>query len=385
MQEMSRKNKLFTDSVIRRMTRVSLACGAINLAQGFPDFDPPKALTDRLAEVSALGPHQYPITMGAPNFRQALARKAGRFMGRTLDPETDMVVTIGSTEAMVDTIFALTNPGDKIIMFSPYFENYRAQAIMADCEPVFVPLVPPEFNFDANVLEDAFKQGAKAILICNPSNPSGKVFTYDELKLISELCIKYDAFAIMDEVYEHIVYDGHKHIYMNSLPGMWERTVSCSSLSKTYSITGWRLGYLACNTAMYQVVLKLFQHSISCTSGFLQRGALTAMDCVEKTEQMRQAYEKRKNLLVKGIHEIPGVELLTPAGAFYAWVKFDTDMDSETLCNDLLDKAKIAGVPGIAYGEEDCVCIRFSFAASEDVLRTMLERLKTYQTTHNDL
>ena len=200
MQEMSRKNKLFTDSVIRRMTRVSLACGAINLAQGFPDFDPPKALTNRLAEVSSLGPHQYPITMGAPNFRQALARKAGRFMGRTLDPETDMVVTIGSTEAMVDTIFALTNPGDKIIMFSPYFENYRAQAIMADCEPVFVPLNPPEFGFDADVLEDAFKAGAKAILICNPSNPSGKVFTYDELKLISELCIKYDVVAIMDEV-----------------------------------------------------------------------------------------------------------------------------------------------------------------------------------------
>ena len=177
MQEMSRKNKLFTDSVIRRMTRVSLACGASNLAQGFPDFDPPKALTDRLAEVSALGPHQYPITMGAPNFRQALARKAGRFMGRALDPDTDMVVTIGSTEAMVDTIFALTNPGDKIIMFSPYFENYRAQAIMADCEPVFVPLVPPEFNFDANVLEDAFKQGAKAILI-EAECPEAELMSY---------------------------------------------------------------------------------------------------------------------------------------------------------------------------------------------------------------
>ena len=143
-----------------------------------------------------------------------------------------MVVTIGSTEAMVDTIFALTNPGDKIIMFSPYFENYRAQAVMADCEPIFVPLVPPTFQFDANVLEDAFKQGAKAILICNPSNPSGKVFTMEELKLIADLCIKYDVYAIMDEVYEHIVYEGHKHIYMNSLPGMWERTVSCSSLSK---------------------------------------------------------------------------------------------------------------------------------------------------------
>ena len=243
MQEMSRKNKMFTDSVIRRMTRISLDCGAINLAQGFPDFDPPKAMLDRLAEVSYEGPHQYPITMGAPNFREALARKCGRFMGRKLDPNTEIVVTIGSTEAMVDTIFALTNPGDKIIMFSPYFENYRAQAIMADCEPIFVPLVPPTFNFDPNVLEDAFKQGAKAILICNPSNPSGKVFTYDELKLIADLCIKYDVYAIMDEVYEHIVYEGHKHTYMNSLPGMWERTVSCSSLSKTYSVTGWRLGY----------------------------------------------------------------------------------------------------------------------------------------------
>ena len=166
MQEMSRKNKLFTDSVIRRMTRIAIDCGAINLAQGFPDFDPPKAMLDRLAEVSYEGPHQYPITMGAPNFREALARKCGRFMGRTLDPDTEIVVTIGSTEAMVDTIFALTNPGDKIIIFSPYFENYHAQALFADCQPIYVPLVPPQFNFDANVLEDAFKQGAKAILIC---------------------------------------------------------------------------------------------------------------------------------------------------------------------------------------------------------------------------
>ena len=165
MQELSRRNEHFTDSVIRRMTRISIDCGAINLAQGFPDFDPPKAMTDRLEEVSRLGPHQYPITMGAPNFRQARSRKCERFMGMKYDPETEMVVTIGSTEAMVDTIFALTNPGDKIIMFSPYFENYRAQAIMADCEQIFVPLVPPAFNFDANVLEDAFKQGAKAILI----------------------------------------------------------------------------------------------------------------------------------------------------------------------------------------------------------------------------
>ena len=243
MQELSRKTQHFTDSVIRRMTRIAIANNAINLAQGFPDFDPPKAMTDRLQEISPIGPHQYPITMGAPNFRRALAKKCGRFMGRTLDPETEMVVTIGSTEAMVDTLFALTNPGDKIIMFSPYFENYRAQTLLVGCEPIFVPLVPPAFNYDANVLEDAFRQGAKAILICNPSNPSGKVFTRAELEQIAALAVKYDTYVIMDEVYEHIVYAPHKHIYMNSLPGMWERTVSCSSLSKTYSVTGWRLGY----------------------------------------------------------------------------------------------------------------------------------------------
>ena len=218
MQEMSSRNQHFTDSVIRRMTRISNECGAINLAQGFPDFDPPKAMMDRLA------------------------RKCGHFMGRTIDPETEIVATIGSTEAMVDTLFALTDPGDRVVMFSPFFENYRAQTIMAGCEPVFVPLNPPTFSFDPNVLEDAFRGGAKAIIICNPSNPSGKVFTEQELKTIAELCIRYDVYAIMDEVYEHIIYDGRKHVYMNSLPGMWERTVSCSSLSKTYSITGWRLG-----------------------------------------------------------------------------------------------------------------------------------------------
>ena len=206
MQEMSRKNKLFTDSVIRRMTRISLECGAINLAQGSPDFDPPKAMLDRLEEVSHQGPHQYPITMGAPNFRQALAKKCGRFMGRTLDPETEIVVTIGSTEAMVDTIFALTNPGDKIIIFSPYFENYRAQAIMADCEPIFVPLVPPTFNFDPDVLEDAFKHGATAILLCNPSTPSGKVFTYDELKPIADLSVHSDPYYILAAVDYHVRY-----------------------------------------------------------------------------------------------------------------------------------------------------------------------------------
>ena len=174
MQEMSRRNQHFTDSVIRRMTRVSLDCGAINLAQGFPDFDPPKAMTDRLREVSQEGPHQYPITMGAPNFRRAVSRKCGRFMGIPIDPETNIVVTIGSTEAMVDTIFALTNLGDKIVMFSPYFENYRAQAIMADCEPVFVPLVPPSFHFDPEVLDTRSGSTRRQSSSATPRTPAAR-------------------------------------------------------------------------------------------------------------------------------------------------------------------------------------------------------------------
>lgn len=384
MQEMSRKNKLFTDSVIRRMTRVALSCGAINLAQGFPDFDPPKALTDRLAEVSALGPHQYPITMGAPNFRQALARKAGRFMGRTLDPETDMVVTIGSTEAMVDTIFALTNPGDKIIMFSPYFENYRAQAIMADCEPIFVPLVPPAFNFDANVLEDAFKQGAKAILICNPSNPSGKVFTYDELKLISELCIKYDAFAIMDEVYEHIVYEGHKHIYMNSLPGMWERTVSCSSLSKTYSITGWRLGYLIGPAYVIEGARKVHDFLTVGAAAPLQEAAVAGLTMpASYYEGLRALYTEKRDHFLAGLDAI-GLKHNVPQGTYFVMIDISdflalpqfkgwTDLE---FCEWMIKNIGVAAVPGSSFFKEPVNhLIRMHFARGTDVLDEAVRRL----------
>ena len=380
MQEMSRKNKLFTDSVIRRMTRIAIDCGAINLAQGFPDFDPPKAMLDRLAEVSYEGPHQYPITMGAPNFRAALARKCGRFMGRTLDPNTEIVVTIGSTEAMVDTIFALTNPGDKIIMFSPYFENYRAQAIMADCEPIFVPLVPPAFNFDANVLEDAFKQGAKAILICNPSNPSGKVFTYDELKLISELCIKYDAFAIMDEVYEHIVYEGHKHIYMNSLPGMWERTVSCSSLSKTYSITGWRLGYAIAPKPIMDRIKQYHDFNTVGAPSPLMEAAVVGLDMPDSYyKEFGDHYAHMKKLFTDGLKQI-GIPFTDPQGAYFVLAdigpylrKGESDVD---FCLEMAEKVGVACVPGTSFFNENVNnIVRVHFAKKDETLYEALDRL----------
>ena len=380
MQPMSRKCAYFTDSVIRRMTRIAIANNAINLAQGFPDFDPPKALTDRLAEVSALGPHQYPITMGAPNFRQALARKAGRFMGRTLDPDTEMVITIGSTEAMVDTIFALTNPGDKIAMFSPYFENYRAQAIFADCEPVFIPLVPPTFDFDPQVIEDAFKEGCKAILICNPSNPCGKVFTYDELKVIADLCIKYDVYAIMDEVYEHIIYDGRQHVYMNSLPGMWERTISCSSLSKTYSITGWRLGYAIAPQPIMDKIKQYHDFNTVGAASPLMEAAVVGLDMPDSYyEEFGAHYAHMKQLFTKGLDDI-GMEYTDPQGAYFVLANIgqylkpgQTDVE---FCEWMAKEVGVAAVPGTSFFKENVNdIVRIHFAKKDDTLYEALNRL----------
>ena len=381
MQEMSRKNQYFTDSVIRRMTRIALDCDAINLAQGFPDFDPPKAMLDRLNEVSYEGPHQYPITMGAPNFRQALAKKCGRFMGRELDPNQEIVVTIGSTEAMVDTIFALTNPGDKIALFSPYFENYRAQAIMAQCEPVFIPLVPPAFDFDPNVLEDAFKQGLKAILICNPSNPSGKVFTYDELKMIADLCIKYDVYAIMEEVYEHIIYDGHKHIYMNSLPGMWERTVSCSSLSKTYSVTGWRLGYAIAPKEIMDRIKQYHDFNTVGAPSPLMEAAIVGLEMPDSYyKEFGDHYAHMKKLFTEGLSRI-GIPYTDPQGAYFVLADIapflkpgQTDVE---FCEEMAHKVGVACVPGTSFFNETGInnIVRMHFAKMDSTLNEALERL----------
>ncbi len=380
MQELSRKNQYFTDSVIRRMTRIAIANNAINLAQGFPDFDPPKAMTDRLAEISAIGPHQYPITMGAPNFRRALAQKCGRFMGRTLDPETEMVVTIGSTEAMVDTIFALTNPGDRILMFSPYFENYYAQAVFASCEPVFIPLVPPTFNFDPNLLEEEMKKGAKAILICNPSNPSGKVFTYEELKTIADLCIKYDVYTIMDEVYEHIIYDGRKHIYMNSLPGMWERTVSCSSLSKTYSITGWRLGYAIAPKNLMDRIKQYHDFNTVGSASPLMEAAVVGLEFPDSYyEEFGAHYAHMKKLFTDGLKDI-GIPFTDPQGAYFVLAdigpylkKGQSDVD---FCEKMAEQVGVACVPGSSFFKEDVNnIVRVHFAKKDETLYEALNRL----------
>ena len=241
MRPLSTRTAGFTDSIIRRMTRISNRYGAINLSQGFPDFDPPKEITDRLAEIAPRGPHQYAITWGTQNFREALAKKQSHFTGLDIDPDKNIVVTCGSTEAMMAAMMTVVNPGDKVAIFSPFYENYTADTILSGAEPIYIPLVPPTmaysracsrsedskqasissrsiaaFSFDANLIEDAFRQGAKALVLCNPSNPCGKVFTREELQTIADIIIRYDGYVITDEVYEHIVYALHKHVYIST-------------------------------------------------------------------------------------------------------------------------------------------------------------------------
>lgn len=356
----------------------------LNLTGGEPDFPTPKAICDTVVAELAAGHTHYSDSRGDAQLRARIARKLQEENHAPFQPE-NILITPGAKYSVYLTIRALINPGDEAIWLTPGWVSYPSIVEASGGIPVAVHLKYVEnYRITVEALEAAVSDKTKLLIINYPNNPTGQILTEADIQALTVFLRKHpDIYILSDEIYEKIIYDQKQIISLASIPEFFDRVVIVNGFSKCSAMTGWRLGYLACNPAMYQVVLKLFQHSISCTSSFLQKGALTAMDCVEETEQMRQAYEKRKNLLVKGIREIPGVELLTPAGAFYAWVKFDTDMDSETLCNDLLDKAKIAGVPGIAYGEEDCVCIRFSFAASEDVLKTMLERLKDYQTTHH--
>nr|WP_315023405.1 aminotransferase class I/II-fold pyridoxal phosphate-dependent enzyme [uncultured Aminipila sp.] len=378
MQELSNRTSAFTDSVIRRMTRISDKYGAVNLSQGFPDFDPPKKILTRLAEVSTEGPHQYATTWGAQNFREALSHKQEYFSGMKINPDTEIVVTCGSTEAMMAAMMATTNPGDKVIIFSPFYENYGADTILSGAEPLYVPLIPPEFNFDTNVLEAAFKQGAKALILCNPSNPCGKVFTREELQIIADLAIKYDAYVITDEVYEHIVYTPYEHIYMATLPGMRKRTITCSSLSKTYSITGWRLGYVIAPERIIDRVKKVHDFLTVGAAAPLMEAAVVGLDFGDNYyKELQNHYMHMRNLFLKGLDDI-GLKYITPQGAYYVMVdvsQFSCKNDLE-FCEWLAKEVKVGAVPGSTFFKEDVNhLIRLHFAKRDETLQLALQNL----------
>ena len=379
MPSLSKRTENFTDSVIRRMTRISNQYGAVNLSQGFPDFEPPRELLNRLAEVSKEDFHQYSITWGAQNFREALAEKQSRLMGRKIDPNGEIVVTCGSTEAMMAAMMTVTNPGDKVIVFSPFYENYGADTILSGAEPIYVPLYPPEFNFNADELENAFKQHPKALILCNPSNPCGKVFTYDELKVIADLAEKYDTFVITDEVYEHIVYEPYKHTYFASLPKMWERTISCSSLSKTYSITGWRLGYIIAPKNIIEVAKKVHDFLTVGAAAPLQEAAVTGLKFGDEYYKDLQAkYTKKKDLFLKGLDDI-GISHTIPQGAYYVLLdisEFGYESDLE-FCEVLARDVGVGAVPGSSFFRENVNhLIRLHFAKKDETLYEALNRLE---------
>ena len=379
MQKLSDRTAHFTDSVIRRMTRVSMKYDAVNLSQGFPDFDPPKALLDRLAEVSHRGPHQYSITWGAQNFREALAEKQSKLMGRQIDPNNEIVVTCGGTEAMMAAMMTVANPGDKVVVFSPFYENYGADAILSGAEPIYVPLHPPEFNFNYDELEAAFKQSPKAIILCNPSNPCGKVFTRGELTVIADLAKKYDAYVITDEVYEHIVYAPHVHTYMASLPGMFERTISCSSLSKTYSITGWRLGYIIAPKEVTDVARKVHDFLTVGAAAPLQEAAVVGLRFPQSYyDALLAEYTEKRDIFLKGLGDI-GIKHTKPEGAYYVMLDiseygYDSDLD---FCEKLAERVGVGAVPGSSFFKEDVNhLIRLHFAKRNDTLYEALNRLE---------
>ncbi len=378
MPQLSARTANFTDSVIRRMTRISNKYGAINLSQGFPDFEPPKEITDRLAQVASEDYHQYAITWGAQNFREAVARKQSRLMGFDIDPNENVVVTCGSTEAMMAAMLSVTNPGDRVVVFSPFYENYGADAILSGAQPIYVPLKPPAFNFDADALEAAFRQGAKAIILCNPSNPCGKVFTRDELNIIADLAEKYDAFVITDEVYEHIVYEPHKHIYFASLPRMRERTISCSSLSKTYSITGWRLGYVIASPEIIDRVKKVHDFLTVGAAAPLQEAAVVGLNFGDEYYKELQAhYTHMRGLFLEGLDRI-GIQHTVPEGAYYILAdisEFGYESDLE-FCEKLAEYVGVGAVPGSSFFREpENRYIRFHFAKRDETLNEALNRL----------
>ena len=384
MPKLSDRVHTFTDSVIRRMTRISDEHGAINLSQGFPDFDPPKEMLDALAKVAYQGPHQYPITFGAQNFRQALAKKQARAIGREINPETEIVVTCGGTEAMMCAMMTICNPGDKVLVFSPFYENYGADAILSGATPIYIPLVPPEYHFDIKLVEDGFRQGAKAIIVCNPSNPCGKVFTREELMAIGELALKYDAFVVTDEVYEHMVYAPNIHTCVASLPGMFDHTITCNSLSKTYSITGWRLGYLIGPSEVIENAKKVHDFLTVGAASPLQEAATVGLNFpLSYYDQLLETYTEKRDYFLAGLDKI-GLKHNVPQGTYFvlldisdflALPQFKGMTDLE-FCEWMIINVGVAAVPGSSFFKEEVNnLIRLHFAREKATLDEALGRL----------
>ena len=385
MISISKRVQGFTESVIREMTRVNNQHDGINLAQGMPNFPPPRELVDAAHQALDGDFHQYAITWGTPNLRRAIADKYRRFHGMDLDPDRHITVCCGSTETMLSTLLAVLNPGDEVIIFEPFYENYGPGCIIAGAEPVFLPLEPPDFSFDPERLARAVSPRTRAIIVNSPNNPSGKVFSRQELQAIADVCLKHDLLAITDEIYEHIVYDGLGHTPIATLPGMAERTITISGISKSYSVTGWRIGYAVANPELSVGIRRAHDFITVGAPHPLQEAAVTALGFPDAYYvHLRESYQARRDLLFSQV-ESAGFTAWMPRGAYYILTDVAHFMKQHGCADDtafamfLVKEIGVATVPGssfYAHQELGRTKIRFCFPKTDDMLIEAGRRLQ---------
>ena len=384
-RHISRKASLFTESVIREMTREALKHGAVNLSQGFPDFAAPEDIKRVAMKAIADDINQYAITWGARDFREAIASKTSWYLGLDVNPETELTVTCGSTEGMIAAMMATVDPGEEVVVFEPFYENYAPDAILSDAKPRYVPLRAPDWSFDRDELRSVFNANTKAIIICNPNNPTGKVFTRDEMEFIAGLCQEFDALCFTDEIYEHILYprDGAEiqHISMAQLDGMRERTVIVNSMSKTYSVTGWRVGYCIAPPEITSAIRKVHDFlTVGAAAPLQSAGAYALSLPAEYYDRLQSEYRARRDLLLP-VLEKAGFGTFTPDGAYYIM----TDISGFGFANDveftrhLIREVGVACVPGSSFysvPERGAQQVRFCFCKKDETLKLAAERLK---------
>jgi len=380
------RTQFFQESVIRKMTRVCQQFGGINLAQGFPEKVPPEEVLQEAVRAIAEGKNQYSITWGLPALREAVAEKVSRSNGLTPDPEKEVTITCGSSEAIVASLLALVNPGEQVIIFEPYYENYLPGLALSGATPLFVPLREPGWVIDPEMLRQAFSRSPKALILNTPANPSGKVFSREELELIARLCQEHGTYVITDEIYEHIIYDGFEHICMASLPGMWERTVTISGCSKTYSVTGWRVGYVVAPSGLMSAIRKVHDYMVVAAPTPFQLAAVKALGLADSYyQELKEYYQDQRDFLLQVFQEF-SIPVLRPAGAYYMMIRIDAlgYADDEEFAMDLVKKAGLAVVPGSSFyhlPEDGRDKIRLCFAKSWETLREVKKRFEGFLKT----
>ena len=385
-QFLSDKVAHFTESVIREMTRQAMLHGAVNLAQGFPDFSAPAEIKEAARAAIESDVNQYAITWGSKNLRNAIARQMGVWQGIAVDPEKDVTVCCGSTEAMISTLLAVCNAGDEVVVFEPFYENYGPDAVLSGARPRFVKLRPPEtdggeWTFDEKELRAAFDKHTKAIIVNTPNNPTGKVFTRAELELIRDLCVEFDALAITDEIYEHILYDGTKHISLASLDGMRDRTVTINGMSKTYSVTGWRVGWAVAPEKITNAIRKVHDFlTVGAPAPLQEAGAAALSLPAEYYGKLAEGYRMRRDRLIP-VLEGAGFKCFCPRGAYYVM----TDISSFGFEDDLsftkylVKDVGVAAVPGSSFyrdAQDGARQVRFAFCKKLETLERAAEKLK---------